>query len=609
MRRLELDEGPGLPDWRAALERRQGKVLVVENRPLTKEAVYTETARPPEHHHSTDEGGQPVIVFDLHGTLTPARGFPLSPPWPGVKEALDWWAGKGVCLHLASKTLSPYHSPLVLKARRALIDAWIVEHSLPISFVTGKVAAHVYYDDRMVPVGPDGDWEQVRADVDAQLAQRCYEADDGTLKLLALPERGKPIEDFPDLEDVPDDSPRGLSGPVLDVDVHRCLSEANSSTREGELAPGALEALQVIYAAGYTVHLSCAGWDPSTHDRDESQQRLAAMRAQVRQAGVPYDEFVSKDHGTAFVDDKGICHRDWETDLPLLLAALAKPAPEDEITPLPSGDQAQVRALQKAAPLQDDPRWDRMADFYTARLTRALRLGLNPRAVAEGWAAAAPRRRKAARPDSQDAAEHYVRSLAIDRQPLTSELEALSRDGYIGGLKAAIGQIDQPDEAWATFDASFDWADWTPGNTAAAGLLRGLNTPGLHALLERSGADADSIAETRLGELARVLAEAADRGDSVDSIAAALEEFFSGPKRARLVAHTGLAWAVTAATEDLYRAHQILWWDWLVGARPCPECDDMAAGGPYELGQESPPLHPGCRCSMAPADVPLGVRP
>jgi hypothetical protein len=51
--------------------------------------------------------------------------------------------------------------------------------------------------------------------------------------------------------------------------------------------------------------------------------------------GIPYDQVVSKDHGTVFVDDKGMSFRDWKKDMPDLLEAMANPYPEDEITAMP----------------------------------------------------------------------------------------------------------------------------------------------------------------------------------------------------------------------------------------------------------------------------------
>jgi len=315
----------------ASLQEARAQILALEK-------LYATGRRPAAHVHSTAAGSEPVIIFDLHGTLTPSPGFTavdqvgfLEPPFPGVREALDRWASQGICLHIASGGLGPANDDLTRAARQTLIEAWVTTHGLPIGYVTGKVSARAYYDDRMVPIA-NGDWKAAVKGIDRELDLRSEIGPDGIRRLIALPEQGEAITEWPDLEDVPPDQPRGLSTRILDVDVHRCLSQANSSARSDDLNPGAVEAVRKIYDLGYQIHLSCAGFDPTEKEPEVAAQRLAAMRQQVRAAGVPYDQFVTKDHGTACLDDRGIAFRGWRQDLPLLLRILAIPDPEDEVS-------------------------------------------------------------------------------------------------------------------------------------------------------------------------------------------------------------------------------------------------------------------------------------
>jgi len=325
-----------------ALESRLGQMAAVladsETRRLVLERVYTDEKRPPAHDHSTDAGAPPVVVFDLHETLTPSPGFVaidqpgfLAPPFDGVKAALDVWRGQGLCLHIATAGLDPSHGPLVLAARQVLIQSWCTAYGLPIGFITGNVRARCYLDDRMVPVRR-GDWDAVRAGVEAQLEQRTESDKAGIRRLVQLPDQGQLIEDWPDPDAVPPDQPRGLSTRILDVDVHRCLSDSNSSAREGRISPAAVDALRQVWDAGYQIHLSCAGWDPADKTPEESSRRLAAMRHQMREEGVRYDQFVSKDHGTAVVNDKGLTFTSWAKALPAALRMLRTPAAGDEVT-------------------------------------------------------------------------------------------------------------------------------------------------------------------------------------------------------------------------------------------------------------------------------------
>lgn len=322
----------------AAAEALSASLKEARSQILALEKLYATGRRPAAHLHSTDEGAEPVIILDLHGTLTPSVGFTaigepgfLEPPFPGVREALDRWASQGICLHIASGGLGPAHDDLTREARRNLVQSWVTTHGLPIGYVTGKVSARIYYDDRMVPIA-NGNWAAAVKGVDRELDLRSELGSDGIRRLIALPEQGEAITEWPELEELPPDQPRGLSTRILDVDVHRCLSQANSSTRTDDLNPGAAEAVRKIYDAGYQIHLSCAGFDPTEKSAEVSAQRLAAMRQQVRAEGVPYDQFVTKDHGTACVDDRGLHFRSWRQDLPLLLRTLAIPDPEDEVS-------------------------------------------------------------------------------------------------------------------------------------------------------------------------------------------------------------------------------------------------------------------------------------
>src|SRR5207249_2723102 len=133
---------------------------------------------------------------------------------------------------------------------------------------------------------------------------------------------GVQYEDFPALNEVPPERPRGYSGPRLDVDVHKTLSQANSSTRDAPPNPGAVQAVTNFYNQLVTIRLSCAGWSPMTHEADEANERLAGLRQYMADNAIPYDNIVTKDHGDIYVDDKGITAKDWEADVPRITAKL-----------------------------------------------------------------------------------------------------------------------------------------------------------------------------------------------------------------------------------------------------------------------------------------------
>jgi hypothetical protein len=329
-------------DSRIKIEGYLDKLLTIQvkrsDNSLNQELRYAKS-RPNAHNHSTKPGSQPVIVTDLHGTLTPSEGFmaphlpgAMESPFPGVKEALDGWASEGCCIHISSASLRFGLDPSTYTARQALISQWVTYYNLPIYFWTGKVGAHLYYDDRMTTATPDGWQKSILDGVQVQLDYRTELNKRGIRELVKVPGYGNPIEHYPVIEDVPNDNPRGYSTPIIDVDFHGCLLKSNASDRTSDLMPGALESLKMIYDTGYRINLSCAGWDPLTHKDGEWQEILAGLRKLTRELAIPYDQIATKEHGVAFIDNFGYRFNDWKKDTPALMKLLAQSSPSDEVT-------------------------------------------------------------------------------------------------------------------------------------------------------------------------------------------------------------------------------------------------------------------------------------
>lgn len=295
---------------------------------LVQERASEVVPRPKPHRHTTDDP-QPVLCFDFDGTLkpNPHASFPLDDiePFPGVKAALDRFASKGACLHLTTASLhvgSPQDMEIYF-ARQCLLECWLVEHGLPIGLLLPNIPSDVFYDDRMVPVSDNPDWAALCDDAEERLTKR-FDLKNGIWMRRPKDHKGDKLSEWPDPASVPGDSPRGFSGPRLDADLHRTVLDSSSSERAGEPKPGAAKALTELYDAGVTVNLSCAGWNPAFRTPEESRARLAALRVQIRDAGIPYDRLVTKDHGDLFFNDKGIQHIDWKSDFKLIKNMLDK---------------------------------------------------------------------------------------------------------------------------------------------------------------------------------------------------------------------------------------------------------------------------------------------
>ena len=156
-----------------------------------------------------------------------------------------------------------------------------------------------------------------------------------------------------------------------------------------------------------------------------------------------------------------------------------------------------------------------------------------------------------------------------------------------------------------------DWGGWEPGDVDAAALVA--DGPGLKRLLEQWGINViQSISETRMDDLAQHIAQALVDGDSPDTLARNIESMLNVPRRARMIAQTELARAVTVATLDTYNEAGVERKQWLIAPDEsvCPKCRAAEAEGAIPLtqafeatGKDGPPAHPHCRCTTIPADT------
>lgn len=205
------------------------------------------------------------------------------------------------------------------------------------------------------------------------------------------------------------------------------------------------------------------------------------------------------------------------------------------------------------------------------------------------------------------------------RAALSAVLGDLWTEGWVLGQLAA--------QAALTGDP-VDWRDWTPADVDAA---RQVANGGLQRLLADADIRIQSIAESRVGELADVLENALASDvitiepyhkppgvysmqnvlpprNSTSDLAAKLEDVLDNPARAKMVAHTEMARAASAATLESYRETDVREKSWLGAgdAKECPVCDANEAQGavpmgtPFAGGVMAPPQHPMCRCALMP---------
>jgi 8-oxo-dGTP pyrophosphatase MutT (NUDIX family) len=196
-------------------------------------------------------------------------------------------------------------------------------------------------------------------------------------------------------------------------------------------------------------------------------------------------------------------------------------------------------------------------------------------------------------------------------QALARDMAGLWTDGYLIGDSSARAILDAVADGTPLDQAVAEYGDWEAGRTDIAEMLIGEwgDGSGLRELLDAQGIEIRSIAQSRLEDLARLLADGVLRGVSAEDLAEEIKALLGNQARARLIATTEISRASSAAAMRAYRragvkaTRQITVGD----ARVCVICDENAAAGavpigtPYPSGDLQCPVHPGDRCANIPA--------
>lgn len=242
--------------------------------------------------------------------------------------------------------------------------------------------------------------------------------------------------------------------------------------------------------------------------------------------------------------------------------------------------------------------------IYSDRLREGLAAAIDTQMLAGTWQALHPK--EVSKAISPAISVFLARARDAILRVLRSILPQAWAEGWVLGQQAAravLGGLEQ-----------VDWGSWTPGDYAAAEAIAG---PGLRQLLAAADITIQSIAESRLEELAAVL-EATLASDvilrpplpvplppqlSVSSLAAQLQDVLDNPARAELVAQAeiGRAQAEAARAEYAQAGTAEVEISTAEDDKVCPVCDAAAAVGAHPLGTAPMVLlHPRCRCAELP---------
>ena len=196
-----------------------------------------------------------------------------------------------------------------------------------------------------------------------------------------------------------------------------------------------------------------------------------------------------------------------------------------------------------------------------------------------------------------------------DEKPLKAILRQVWAELYVTGRASAGEAIYNARKAKKNSKsvntgaiANVDWANWEPGNAAAAALMR--PPGGLEGLLSNANATISGLDSTGYDRLGTALANGLAIGASPSRLASMVQDVVASPQRALTIAVTEGSRAMNIGAIDNYRENQIEQAEWFA-SDPCDECDMndgeiVDVGSEFPSGDTEPPVHPNCRCTLLP---------
>jgi len=256
----------------------------------------------------------------------------------------------------------------------------------------------------------------------------------------------------------------------------------------------------------------------------------------------------------------------------------------------------------------------RLAAKHADKIRKAFRSAFDADAIALSWAETHPMGGTVTPQQARDWAKIHI---TTDKKALVESLAPLYADGYVIGETAATytlahltGYRKSPTTRQLASASVVDWNTWTPGNRAAALLLKPKG--GLESLMATRNVTIDGVTATKLDRIGTVLSKALEQGVTPQEVSIMVDQIINDPEQALMIAQTEMSRAVSVASRDLYETSGVEYVEWLV-AEGCADCQDNADASPIRIddtfpsGDSEPPAHPNCMCSLAPYIMDTGA--
>ena len=193
-------------------------------------------------------------------------------------------------------------------------------------------------------------------------------------------------------------------------------------------------------------------------------------------------------------------------------------------------------------------------------------------------------------------------NVLVNMETLKEVMLRVWAEGYVTGEAFADEQLRFARERNKATDTDIDWANWRPGDRAAALLLRPPDA--FKKLLASQGITFKELSDTTIRDIGNAVGEAIELGLPAQRSAKRIKDHVASASRALSIAITEQNRAISFATVNRYKEAGLEKMEWEVSS-PCDKCAQnanqvVAIGGTFNSGATQPPQHPHCRCVLLP---------
>jgi hypothetical protein len=244
----------------------------------------------------------------------------------------------------------------------------------------------------------------------------------------------------------------------------------------------------------------------------------------------------------------------------------------------------------------------RLAARNALKIRAALRQTFNPKQVYEQYLLTQPNQSDSAPQNNARARAWVMLNVRVNMEALKEVMLRVWAEGYVTGEAFADEQLALARELKKATDTEIDWANWQPGDRAAALLLR--PPKAFQQLLDSQGITFKEFSNTTVRDIGNAIGEAIELGLPAERSAKRLMSHVANPARALSIAITEQNRAISYATINRYKEAGLEQMEWEVSS-PCDKCAQnanqvVAIGQPFRSGNTQPPAHPHCRCVLLP---------